>query len=34
MSPVLWTPTPERADASTMAAFERFVAENAGRELC
>ncbi len=27
MSRVLWTPTPERAEASTMAAFERFVGE-------
>lgn len=27
---VLWTPTPERYNASTMAAFERFVAETRG----
>lgn len=30
MNPVLWTPTQERYDASTMAAFERFVAETRG----
>ena len=30
MNPVLWTPTPERANASTMAAFERFVAQTRG----
>ncbi|WP_298864881.1 acetoacetate--CoA ligase [uncultured Sulfitobacter sp.] len=30
MNPVLWTPTPERANASTMAAFERFVSEKNG----
>ena len=27
---VLWTPSPERADASTMAQFERFVGETRG----
>lgn len=27
---VLWTPTPERYDASTMAAFERFLTETRG----
>ncbi|MBB3994940.1 acetoacetyl-CoA synthetase [Sulfitobacter undariae] len=30
MSRILWTPTQERADASTMAAFERFVADTRG----
>ena len=30
MSRVLWTPSPERANASTMAAFERFVAQEYG----
>ena len=30
MSRILWSPTPERAGASTMAAFERFVAESHG----
>jgi acetoacetyl-CoA synthetase len=33
MNKVLWTPTPERADASTMAAFERFVASEYGLEF-
>ncbi|WP_299032099.1 acetoacetate--CoA ligase [uncultured Sulfitobacter sp.] len=31
MSHVLWEPSQERADASTMAAFERFVAETRGQ---
>ncbi len=30
MNPVLWTPTQERYDASTMAAFERHVADTRG----
>lgn len=30
MNPTLWTPSPERADASTMADFERFVAQTQG----
>lgn len=30
MSRILWTPSPERAGASTMAAFERFVTETRG----
>jgi acetoacetyl-CoA synthetase len=30
MSAVLWSPSPERADASTMAAFERFLYEKRG----
>jgi acetoacetyl-CoA synthetase len=30
MNPVLWTPSPERAEASTMAAFERFVEQKYG----
>ncbi|MDG1069066.1 MAG: AMP-binding protein, partial [Sulfitobacter sp.] len=30
MNRILWTPTPERAEASTMAAFERFVGETRG----
>lgn len=30
MSKVLWTPSKERADASTMAAFERWLAERRG----
>jgi acetoacetyl-CoA synthetase len=33
MSRVLWTPTPERADASTMAAFERYLGETRGFEF-
>ena len=30
MSRILWTPTPERADASTMAGFERFLRDTRG----
>ena len=30
MNKVLWTPTPERAEASTMAAFERFLRDKRG----
>ncbi|MDF3416507.1 acetoacetate--CoA ligase [Sulfitobacter sp. M57] len=30
---VLWTPTPERADASSMAKFEQFVGETRGLEF-
>ena len=30
MSKVLWTPSPDRYEASTMAAFERFVGEKLG----
>ena len=33
MSRILWTPTQERADASTMAAFERFVHKTRGLEF-
>ncbi|MCX8225130.1 MAG: acetoacetate--CoA ligase [Sulfitobacter sp.] len=30
MNKILWTPTPERYDASTMAGFERFLKDNKG----
>lgn len=30
MNRILWTPPQERADASTMARFERFVADTRG----
>ncbi|MEP1943374.1 MAG: acetoacetate--CoA ligase, partial [Sulfitobacter sp.] len=33
MSHVLWAPSPERAEASTMAAFERFVADTRGQRF-